>query len=412
MQSPVPLLNVLTIPPGATDTQARIVIDGLRGAIFVYANGGPLGSLVGSWASTAGMDPYGNAYPQGLSVNLGVISGTTIEFPNGFINSNGFFLYSGTPAAGNLIGTFTFGSGTDSFGNNYLSGVTAYLIVGGVTYAMNLSLPNGQGFPGFSVVDINALPFAAPGVFAEGSSTATPSAFAVVASGQTTASDVSAYFSVLSQVQSSVAGGQMVAQCGLFQLDTAGNLSNFSNTNNNVAQYTGGPADGNRYEFGTVLNLGATNQLINSTSPIIINGGSTNVAAGPRYRIRYMCTLSATQAAGSAIFGFDGTATTSHVDGYGEFILPGGSNTNIAIFVATFTTIGSQTFTAVNQLLVFRCEIYVVFSAGGTLNLRAQEGTSGDTYTIKSCYSHAEIFLWLELELAYTTTRRESRSWH
>jgi hypothetical protein len=41
MQGPSGFLNVLTIPTGATIYQQRIVIDGIRGAIFVYGEGIP-----------------------------------------------------------------------------------------------------------------------------------------------------------------------------------------------------------------------------------------------------------------------------------------------------------------------------------------------------------------------------------
>lgn len=75
MQGPGTFLDVATYPPGATEVDARIVIDGDRGAIFVYQSGNPLGNLVGSWAATAGTDPYGNAYPEGFNGLLGVIQG-------------------------------------------------------------------------------------------------------------------------------------------------------------------------------------------------------------------------------------------------------------------------------------------------------------------------------------------------
>lgn len=114
MQGPSGYLSVLTIPPGATSTQARIVIDGVRGAIFVYQAGAPLGNLVGSWAGSAGTDPYGNVYPEGFSGLLGVIQGTT------------FFVYAGTPAAGNLIGSWSGTAGTDAFGNTYPAGFSAF----------------------------------------------------------------------------------------------------------------------------------------------------------------------------------------------------------------------------------------------------------------------------------------------
>lgn len=64
MQGPDALLNILTIPPGAT-TGARIVIDGTRGAIFIY---NASNQLVGSWSGTAGNDGLGNNYPAELMV--------------------------------------------------------------------------------------------------------------------------------------------------------------------------------------------------------------------------------------------------------------------------------------------------------------------------------------------------------
>lgn len=112
MQGPQAVLNVITVPPGAGLGQ-RIVIDGTRGAIFEYDASN---NLVGSWASKAGTDPYGHVYPSGLQIQ-GVIEGTAF-----ILNSSGFFLYSSTPGAGNLIGAWTSSSGVDQFGNSYPGG--------------------------------------------------------------------------------------------------------------------------------------------------------------------------------------------------------------------------------------------------------------------------------------------------
>lgn len=50
------------------------------------------------------------------------------------INSDGIFLYSGTPAAGNLIGSWASAAGTDAFTNAYQAGLTIY----GASTAINL----------------------------------------------------------------------------------------------------------------------------------------------------------------------------------------------------------------------------------------------------------------------------------
>lgn len=121
MQGPNAVLNVITIPPGARPGQQRIVIDGVRGAIFEYALGAGLGNtiadnpLVSSWAAMAGTDPFGNVYPQGFSIG----TGSVFEGTDFVIDSAGFFFYSGPPAHGNLIASITNSSGTDPFGNPY-----------------------------------------------------------------------------------------------------------------------------------------------------------------------------------------------------------------------------------------------------------------------------------------------------
>jgi hypothetical protein len=62
----------------------------------------------------------GNAEFNDLTIR-GVFSGSNFT-----INSSGIFMYNGTPAAGNLIGSWTSASGTDSFGNNYNAGFAIY----------------------------------------------------------------------------------------------------------------------------------------------------------------------------------------------------------------------------------------------------------------------------------------------
>lgn len=62
----------------------------------------------------------GNAEFNNLTVR-GVFNGSNFT-----INSSGIFMYNGTPAAGNLIGSWTSASGTDSFGNNYNAGFSIY----------------------------------------------------------------------------------------------------------------------------------------------------------------------------------------------------------------------------------------------------------------------------------------------
>lgn len=48
------------------------------------------------------------------------------------INSSGIFLYNGTPAAGNLVGSWTAAAGTDQFGNAYDIGLNIYSPLGSI----------------------------------------------------------------------------------------------------------------------------------------------------------------------------------------------------------------------------------------------------------------------------------------
>lgn len=50
----------------------------------------------------------------------------TFNGTNFILNASGFFIYSGTPASGNLIASIASAAGTDSFGNTYLEGIVTY----------------------------------------------------------------------------------------------------------------------------------------------------------------------------------------------------------------------------------------------------------------------------------------------
>lgn len=113
---------------------------GAYAGIFVYSPAPGLGNLIGSWAAQAGTDPYGNAYPQGLNVKVGAISGSTFTGTNFIINSSGMFFYNGVPALGNLATSVAPSSGTDSFGNTYQAGVD--INIGGLTLSNQSSAPS------------------------------------------------------------------------------------------------------------------------------------------------------------------------------------------------------------------------------------------------------------------------------
>jgi hypothetical protein len=72
-----------------------VVIYGTKGAILIYSPTPGAGNLIGSWAGEAGTDQYGNPYPAGLAV--GNSSGPQVEL----LPSVGITLEMTMPATGN-----------------------------------------------------------------------------------------------------------------------------------------------------------------------------------------------------------------------------------------------------------------------------------------------------------------------
>jgi hypothetical protein len=123
------------ITASGTVTGSSVVVDGANGGVFVYSGTPASGNLIVSIAGAAGVDAYGNTYPEGINVTTGTIAGSTItgstitgttfDGTDFMIDSAGVFFYSGTPAAGNLILALAPAAGTDAYGNSYSVGLTA-----------------------------------------------------------------------------------------------------------------------------------------------------------------------------------------------------------------------------------------------------------------------------------------------
>lgn len=56
---------------GTTIMGAQIIADGSSGQFLVYSGTPALGNLIGSWSGASGTDAQGNAYPAGLAVEIG-----------------------------------------------------------------------------------------------------------------------------------------------------------------------------------------------------------------------------------------------------------------------------------------------------------------------------------------------------
>lgn len=105
--------------------QNVIEIQPAKQAMFIYSGAPALGNLIVSLAAAAGTDSQGNAYPQGLNVTTGTISGSTFTGTDFIINTSGAFFYSSAPAAGNMVASIAAVGGADSFGNHYPAGINS-----------------------------------------------------------------------------------------------------------------------------------------------------------------------------------------------------------------------------------------------------------------------------------------------
>lgn len=366
MEGPSAVLNVMTLPPGATKTQARLVIDGVRGAIFEYKTGGPAGALVGSWAMTAGTDPYGNAYPQGLSVS----SGSIIE---------------------------------------------ALVTFAGIVYAVSLSAPVNT-FPGLSIAGTGAnAPNSGGGV---GGQVDNSHAHIELYTGTLSPSDVPALWDMRSQLDSGTANGQANLKAGLivlgalstFQVDdnnkraevlgtlllqnqgstpaaVSGWAEGFSDSNS-VARYVNG-ADGNAYALGKLTSDVTATITINSLADIVI--ASVQVAANVKYRFRGMVVYLENQAAGAPVIGFDGSAVLSEVVGRSWYDNGGGgqAGVNTQIYNGSFNINTGPTM--VGGTRAYEAEGFIIFSGAGSFNLRGHCTVAADTWQVaKGSYFEIE----------------------
>lgn len=118
----------------------QVIVSGTGSGIFVYSPTVGAGNLVASLAANSGTDPFGNFYPAGLNVGK-ISSGHTHINTDGSIDINNsasqliatifpadqaLLFYSPGGGANTLLQSVASASGTDQFGNKFLSGVTTY----------------------------------------------------------------------------------------------------------------------------------------------------------------------------------------------------------------------------------------------------------------------------------------------
>ena len=304
------------------------------------------------------------------------------------IDTSGIFVYSSTPAAGNLIASIAPQAGTDDFGNPYQQGTTSYLIEGGKTYAVGLNTLSGTGLPGLSIQDIINLPTSPAGFFGESSSNvATPQAFAAITSGQANGPDVASFISILSQVQSAVSGGQIVIQAGDVQFDVNGNLADWAVTAFGVPQVTQTTGDGNTYKVGSKSFTNST-ILVNTTGPAnLLSIG--NLESSGAYHITGWATYIGAQAAGAPIFSWGasgGLVLGAIQDGWQRFS-GGGVVGPIHNNAGGLGAVTGPVFAANTTNWLYEFNIYVTVNTAGSLLVTGAEGTAGDSFTVNRIYA-------------------------
>lgn len=124
--------------PGAFEVVTNLVVVSTPGTgIFVYSGTPATGNLVASITAQAGTDPYGNPYKAGIT-SYDTTFGGSVELANGSVSvflatglqaimsGFGYFLYTPSGGLGNLVFSATQTSGTDQFGNAFVSGIASY----------------------------------------------------------------------------------------------------------------------------------------------------------------------------------------------------------------------------------------------------------------------------------------------
>jgi len=339
MQGPAPLLNVMTIPPGALPGNQRIVIDGVRGAIFEYPSGS--NTLVSSWAASAGTDPFGNAYPAGFNIGSGaVFAGTDFV-----INSNGAFFYSGTPAAGNLVVSITQSGGTDPFGNVYLVNVTTYTNLGAFYIASNMQ----TGAVIFFTSVTEAGPWSQVGQFGASNT---------------------------SLDMSSPSGGTAInihSDNSLMEI-TCSTQIDFQTP---LLTYTA--PDSNVFAMGHKFFFLGSDQTINAVADTLLDSFQVNVVTGRFYTFHVLVAIVPNQTAGTATVDIHGPAVASGGSGF-SFRNSGGTGEN---WTAGGLASGGVAMTN-GQVTWMEFWGGMSFSANGTLSIQANTSAAVDTFAVKA----------------------------
>lgn len=133
------------------------------------------------------------------------------------INSSGTFVYSGTPAHGNLIASIAPAAGTDPYGNAFPEGITAYVTVSGDTYYIQLGQGSFFGTPAGGIFIHDSTSPAANDPNVLGISSAVGGGTLLLSSGGGTQSGIQ----VSDATASGTAAGEILLSTGQVSLNTS-----------------------------------------------------------------------------------------------------------------------------------------------------------------------------------------------
>jgi hypothetical protein len=246
---------------------------------------------------------------------------------------SGLFVYSGVPAAGNLIYSITAANGKDLFGNATLAGAVSYTTVAS----------------GVQAVQVNA------GVILWYHA-------ATEAGPYTNIAEISVNQSLAGVVTFQVTGGDKT------QLLTT--------------------ADANVYNMARLdLPVNATGQTINSTSATTLNNCTANLASGVTYRFEGEVQFTANANAGNPSFQFAVSASTSALWMSGFIWQTSGSGAGANRFVADTSGAVMQGPGMVSgAVYIARMKGELVTTGAGAISLQAFTSNASDTFTINNGY--------------------------
>lgn len=405
-------------------------------------------TLTGGNTVAVDYQPHGAAYFRGLTAGLGslvlqsifspnfqhLVAGWSInkdgsaEFNNltirgtffgvdFIINSSGIFLYNGTPALGNLVGSWAIASGSDSFGNAYRAGLnvdavtgTSYLqLLPGNPALLNVgtgdtaeatpgqiaALVSGTGTGRIILTDLRAPRMTGEnaGATAElqlqspsADLTTSPPAVSLVSQDGVSAASgvtVSPAEVTLTTILAMFTGVAQMSGTGIVPATPPSNAIKWyadANSGNGHLKYVS--SDGIDYATGRVTvhaSNGGAGQTINSVTFTTI-GGLTAAVAATIYRFRIEVDLTAAAAAGQWELQLSGP-TVSSID-YRFFWEGGAGATAGAVNQTSLTATQKGPNPSVIGPYTAVYAGFVRFSAAGTLSVQAATTVATDTFTV------------------------------